>query len=190
MLYIYVSLFRAIILYCWRFKKCGSAVTFGHLNRIIGYRYIEIGSNTSFGNNLCLEAVDKYGRSNYTPSIKIGNGVVINQDFHCTCAESVEIDDETSITANCGVFDIIHPYEDIKVNPRDVALQTNPIKIGKDCSIGMNTVILPGTQIGNHCIVGAHSTVSGTFPDYSVIVGSLAKIIKKYNFELEKWIKV
>ena len=52
---------RSKLLYNWRFNKCGDRVVFGHLNRIIGYKYIEIGRDSSFGNNLRLEAVSKYG---------------------------------------------------------------------------------------------------------------------------------
>ena len=54
----------------------------------------------------------------------------------------------------------------------------------------MNTVILPGTQMGNHCVVGATSTVSGVFPDNCVIVGSPAKIIKRYDKGSNKWLRV
>ena len=125
----------------------------------------------------------------FQPSIAVGNRVVINQNFHCTCASFIEIGDGTSITANCGIFDITHPYEDININPRDAIIKTRPIKIGKDCLIGMNSVILPGAQIGNHCVVGANSTVSGTYPDNCVIAGSPAKIIKKYDVNHNKWIR-
>lgn len=115
---------------------------------------------------------------------------MINQNFHCTCAGSVFIGEGTSITANCGVFDIIHPYQDINVNPRIADIEVRPVRIGKNCLIGMNSVILPGSILGDHCIVGANSTVSGKFPSYSVIVGSPAKIIKFYDINSEKWDKV
>ena len=67
---------------------------------------------------------------------------------------------------------------------------TKPVHIGKDCLIGMNSVILPGTRLGNHCVVGANSTVCGDYPDYCVIAGSPAKIIKKYDFDKKSWIKL
>lgn len=184
------QLLRAFLLYSWRFKKFGNKVTFGYLNRIKGARFISIGDNSTFGNSLRLEAVSQYGGGRFEPKIIIGKGVAINQNFHCTCAESVIIGDGTSVTANCGIFDIIHPYDDITINPRTAKIKTSPVKIGKDCLIGMNSVILPGATIGNHCVIGANSTVSGAFPDYCVIAGSPAKIIKKYNFETKEWIKV
>lgn len=130
------------------------------------------------------------GGGKFSPRITFGNNVAINQNFHCTCADSIVIGDGTSITANCGVFDIIHPYEDIETNPRKADIKTQPILIGRDCLIGMNSVILPGTILGNHCVVGSNSTVSGVFPDCCVIAGSPAKIIKQYDFEKEEWIRI
>ena len=62
--------------------------------------------------------------------------------------------------------------------------------IGSNCKIYNNVVILPGTKLGNHCIVGANSVVrKAEYPDYSIIVGNPAKIVKKYNFISSKWEK-
>ena len=45
-------------------------------------------------------------------------------------------------------------------------------------------------KIGKHCVIGANSVVTKNIPDYSVAIGSPAKVIKKYNFESKKWVKV
>lgn len=163
---------------------------FGRLNKIVGAKYIEIGDSCCFGDNLRIEAIRKWGDLFFTPRIRFGKGVIVNQNFHCTCASSITVGDGTSITANCGIFDIIHPYEDIEVNPGLAPIKSMPIKIGQMCLIGMNSVIMPGSELGNHCIVGANSTVKGVYPDYCVIAGSPAKIIKRYDLEKKKWVKV
>lgn len=49
--------------------------------------------------------------------------------------------------------------------------------IGENCFIGINSVLLMGTQLGNNVIVGAGSVVHGKFPDNVVIAGNPAKII-------------
>lgn len=186
----FLQIFRTAILFKGRFKKCGKKVFFGHLNVIKGGKYMEIGDNCLFGNNLRIEAITGWlDGNNFNPLIVIGDNVVINQNFHCTCASLIKIGEGTSVTANCGIFDIIHPYEDVDVNPREATIETKPIEIGKNCLIGMNSVILPGTRLGNHCVVGANSTVSGIYPDNCVIVGSPARIVKKYDLKQNKWIK-
>ena len=50
--------------------------------------------------------------------------------------------------------------------------------IGNDVWIGQGSRILPGTTIGNGVIVGAGSVVSGHIPDYAVVAGNRAKIVR------------
>ena len=49
--------------------------------------------------------------------------------------------------------------------------------IGKNCFVGMNSIILMGTHIGDNVIVGAGSVVHGNIPDNVVIAGNPAKVI-------------
>jgi len=140
--------------------------------------------------NARLEAVVKYAGKVYAPCLVIEKNVSIQQNFHCTCAGEVRIGEGTSITQNVGIFDIIHPYTDIHVNPRDQGIIVKNVMIGRNCLIGMNSVILPGTILGNHCIIGANSVVSGHFDDYCVLAGTPAKVIKRFNLDTQKWDKI
>lgn len=54
---------------------------------------------------------------------------------------------------------------------------SSPVRIGNNCFIGMNAIILMGTSIGDNCIVGAGSVVKGIFPSNSVIAGNPARVI-------------
>lgn len=51
------------------------------------------------------------------------------------------------------------------------------IHIGDNVFIGANSFILPGTEIGNNCIIGAGSVVRGKIPDGSVVIGNPATIV-------------
>lgn len=159
------------------------------VNNISGSNNIYIGKNVYIGKYAHIMTFDMYLKRKYAPKLIIEDNVSINYNFHCTCASTVRIGEGTSITGNCGVFDIIHPYEDIYHNPRLVEIETKAVDIGKNCLIGMNSVILPGTKIGDHCVVGANSVLNKEYPAYSVIVGSPGKIIKRYDFETCTWRK-
>lgn len=50
--------------------------------------------------------------------------------------------------------------------------------IGHDVWIGMNAIIMPGATIGNGVIVGAGSVVSGVVPDYAIVAGNRAEVVK------------
>ena len=51
------------------------------------------------------------------------------------------------------------------------------ITIGSDVFLGLNAIILPGTRIGDGCIVGAGSVVKGVFPAGSVLAGVPARVL-------------
>jgi acetyltransferase-like isoleucine patch superfamily enzyme len=54
-----------------------------------------------------------------------------------------------------------------------------PISIGRNCWIGMNSVVLPGVTLGDHTIVGAGSVVTKSFLDGNqLIAGNPAKVIR------------
>lgn len=51
------------------------------------------------------------------------------------------------------------------------------IKIGDNCNIGWNAIILPGVTIGKNCVVGAGAIVTKDVPDNSVVAGCPARVI-------------
>ena len=57
-------------------------------------------------------------------------------------------------------------------------LPEEPIYIGNDVWIGHRVTILPGVHIGNGCVIGAGSVVTKDTPEYSVVAGNHAKVIK------------
>lgn len=62
---------------------------------------------------------------------------------------------------------------------RDYIEFAREVTIGDDCWIGGNVIILPGVTIGKGCTIGAGSVVTKNIPDYSVAIGSPAKVVKK-----------
>lgn len=61
----------------------------------------------------------------------------------------------------------------------DQHLKSNPIRIGDNVWIGMNSVILPEVQIGNNVVIGAGSIVTSNIPTNSIAVGNPCRVIKK-----------
>lgn len=58
-----------------------------------------------------------------------------------------------------------------------------PVKIGRDSWIGGGVTIMAGVTIGRGCTIGAASTVTRDIPDFSVAVGTPAKVVKMLEGE-------
>ena len=55
-------------------------------------------------------------------------------------------------------------------------------KIGNDVWIGRSAIVLSGTSIGNGAVIGAGSVVTKDVPDYAIVAGNPAKLIR-YRFD-------
>lgn len=152
-------------------------------------KYIKMGKHVLVYYHARINGVSQYNNTKYNPLIELKDGVRIQQNLHLTCADSIVIGENSAIAANVTITDIHHPYTDINVPIEHQDLEVNPVKIGKNCKIYNNAVILPGTIIGDHVTIGANSVVKGVIPDYSVAVGIPASIIKRYDFSVGQWRK-
>lgn len=102
----------------------------------------------------------------------------------------VSIGNKTIIAQHVVISGLNHGYEDVQISPADQKVSTSPIKIAENVWIGANAVITAGIKIGKHCVIGANSVVTKDIPDYCVVVGNPARIIKKYNFNTRIWERV
>ena len=61
--------------------------------------------------------------------------------------------------------------------------------VGKNCLIGMNSVLMDHVEIGADCIIGALAFVPDgmVIPDRKIVVGNPAKIIKDVSDEMIAW---
>ena len=60
------------------------------------------------------------------------------------------------------------------------------ISIGNISFIGARATLLPGTEIGDNCIIGACSVVKGKIPSNSIVIGNPAKIVATTSEWLDK----
>lgn len=101
----------------------------------------------------------------------------------------VTIGNDVMLAQNIVVSGLNHGYEDVTISPKDQKVSTRPIIICDDVWIGANSVITAGVTIGKHSVVGAGSIVTKDVPEYTVVAGNPARILKKYNFESQMWEK-
>lgn len=117
----------------------------------------------------------------------IGSDVSIGQNIHIICANEIRIGSKTTISANVYIADVDHTFDNVTEHVMQQPLHISSTYIGENSFIGYGSVILPGTRLGKSCVVGANSVVKGNFPDYCMLAGSPAKIIKRYHVVEKCW---
>ena len=105
-------------------------------------------------------------------TVKIGKGVFINSNCLMMGRGGITIEDDVQIAANVQLISNNHDPYDLRV------LLCRPVLIQEGAWIGAGATILPGVCVGRHAVVGAASVVTKDVPDYAVVVGNPAKIVK------------
>lgn len=109
-------------------------------------------------------------------TMDIGSRVFISQ--HCTVSGSVRIGDDTLIGGFVTIIDGNHVTRNAERSIREQGGKQVPIEIGSDVWIGSNAVILQGVNIGDHAVVAANATVTKDVPEYAVVAGTPARVIR------------
>lgn len=113
---------------------------------------------------------------------RVGNNVGIGKDF-CSHNRPLLIHDRLLMGENVLFLGGAHSFADPGV-PIGTIQETEsekqtPLEIGGDVWIGARAIILPGCKrIGAHSIIGAGSVVTHDVPDYAIVAGNPAKVIK------------
>jgi acetyltransferase-like isoleucine patch superfamily enzyme len=110
---------------------------------------LEIGRGTYIGMNSMVNG--------YSAKVKIGEFVSIAQNVYIMADSGPNASEEMQ-----------------KIFP----IEKGGIVIGDHCWIGNGSSIMPGVNLGSFVIVGANSLVKDSFPDFSILGGTPAKIIR------------
>ena len=104
--------------------------------------------------------------------MKLGNNVFINSNCLAMARGGITIEDDVMLAGNVQLLSNNHDEYERQI------LTCAEILIKKGAWIGAGATILPGITIGKYAIVGAGAIVTKDVPDYSVVVGIPAKVVK------------
>jgi acetyltransferase-like isoleucine patch superfamily enzyme len=108
---------------------------------------------------------------------KIGNHVWIGPQAYFD-ARNLLLEDYVGWGPGAKVLGSTHSGDPIGVPLITTSLIIKPVVVGFGADVGMNASILPGVRIGEHSIVGAGSVVTHDVPDYAIVAGAPAKILR------------
>jgi acetyltransferase-like isoleucine patch superfamily enzyme len=154
--------------------------------------YISIGRDVNIGRDSWIHCPAEFMEGKQrSPVIVIDDGVDMGRRAVISGVKSVHIGKNVLFAPNVYISDHSHKFEDVErpINDQGIT-EAEDVDIGENSWIGINACILPGCKIGRNCVVGANSVVTKSFPDYCVIAGAPARIIKKYDQKKKIWERV
>lgn len=164
------------------FRSCGTNCLFQHFSMLTGSRYISIGKELYGGKDLVWEVYDRYCEQTFTPSVTIGDNCSFGDGGHLSCINSITIGNGVRIGRKVFICDNAHGCSerslmDIPANMRPMASKGH-IVIEDNVWIGEMVCILSGVRIGRGSIIGANAVVTKDIPEYALVGGNPAKVIK------------
>ena len=122
--------------------------------------------------------ISSFVKIKITGPFQLGRGVQIA----CGCflgasPEGLYIGEDTLIGPNCVILTSHLNYGEVGVPLRDQGTTARRTIIGRRVWVGANSVVLPGSEIGDDAIISVGSVVSGVVPPRSIVLGNPAKVI-------------
>ena len=159
---------RGVIRICLRRHKGGS-ITIGDNTTILSSMMANPVSNA---NKTILNAF-VHGQIHIGNNVGISNAVIVSY-------ESVTIEDDVRVGANCCIWDTDHHSVYLKERlDNDSGIISKPVLIKRGAFIGAGSNVLKGVTIGEEAVIGAGSMVTKDIPDREIWAGNPAKFIRK-----------
>ena len=121
-----------------------------------------------------------------TRNVFIGKNVIVPEGVRLVCdpsdpAAKIIIGDSVLFAPNVAVYCSTHNFTDIRKPVKEQSLFNKTTTIGSGSWIGINSVIMPGVTIGRNVVVGANSFVNKDVPDFAIVAGCPAVVIRTMN---------
>ena len=125
------------------------------------------------GKNVNIEQGARFA-TGFRIRIGSGSGLGVNASVHgpLRIGENVMMGPDVTILSQTHIIDRV----DIPMGQQ--GMREAEVVIGNDVWIGMRVVIMPGVKVGNGVVIGAGAVVTKDIPDYAIVGGVPAKIIK------------
>jgi acetyltransferase-like isoleucine patch superfamily enzyme len=135
-----------------------------------GYGRLVLGRFVHLGDGTRLHA--------HEGTLRVGEKCVFGRDVTVNCYLDVEIGASSLIADWCYVVDFDHVTSDLDAPLKDQGLVKSPVRIGPNCWLGTKATVLRGSLVGTGVVVGAHAVVRGEIPDYAIVAGVPARVVK------------
>ena len=102
----------------------------------------------------------------------VGKSFAVSGCCYVQAMNRIEIGDGTIFSFGVGIISANHEPGNLSESRPDA-----PVRIGRHCWLGKNAIVLPGVELGDHCIVAAGAVVTKSFGPGSTVAGVPARLI-------------
>ena len=124
------------------------------------YSHVKLG-NRIISDGRMVIIVDEDG------CLKIGEKVYFNENAMISCKGQIVIGDGCQFGPNVKIFDNNHKFDSAHGVLSEHSI--GKVKIGDNCWIGANVVLLKGTKIGKNSVIGAGCVIDKEIPEASIV---------------------
>lgn len=189
----FISKVLSKVRFCFIKNKLGSCKNNLWIQKHVIFNHPEclhLGNNVGIADNVFFGPIVEYAGIPYNPEIRIGDGTWIGKNCSIASIDRVQIGKNVLFAGQVHITDHSHGYEDINIPvAQQPLLSKGPVIIDDYCWLGFACEILSGVHIGQHCVIGARAVVTKDVPDYCVVAGNPARVIKRYDPETGMWVK-
>jgi acetyltransferase-like isoleucine patch superfamily enzyme len=129
---------------------------------------------------------------NCAPVIILEDGCFIAPRSEISAKNCIHLERNVMLSPQVLIMDHSHAYEDVNLAVKDQGVtEGGEIRIGEGSWIGHSAAIVCNRGelvLGRNCVVAANSLVTRSFPDYSVIAGNPARIVRQYDPQKAAWV--
>lgn len=121
-------------------------------------------------------------------SVRIGDGAYIGHFPRITAVGEVVIGEEAMISDRVYVSDTGHVYEDVTQPIKRQGLRDGRrVEICRGAWVGIGAAIVGNVRIGENAVVGANAVVRDDVPDFTVVAGNPAQVVRRHDGERWRW---
>lgn len=174
-------------------RRIGRRVFIGRRTYVNKRKHLFIGNDVRIGNDFEVRFYTDFAGVKYdnpVPQVTISEGCYIGNKIKILCNDTVLIHKNVLMASDILITTENHGTDVLCGESYGrQPLTHKPVEIEEHCWIGEKVIILPGVKIGKWSIVAGGAVVTKSVPEYTVVAGNPARVIKQYDFDAKRWVR-
>lgn len=154
--------------------------------QMIGAAHVAIGDHSCISERTWINVNRRQGGA---IEVAIGDNCFIGRDNFFSSGAAITIGHYTLTTVGCRFICSSHLIDDPLVPYLSSGTTADQaIRIGANCFFGAGSSVVGNVSVGHGSVIGAGAQVTADVPPFSIVIGSPARVVKRYSFGQGAWI--